>query len=33
MKEMEDQIIQDEVLLQVIDDKTTLSKSEYHYAI
>lgn len=30
---MEDQIIQDDVLLQVIDDKTTLSKSEYHYAI
>lgn len=30
---MEDQIIQDNVLLQVIDDKTTLPKSEYHYAI
>lgn len=30
---MEDQIIQDDVLLKVIDDKTTLPKSEYHYAI
>lgn len=30
---MEDQIILDDVLLQVIDDKTTLSKSEYHYDI
>ena len=28
---MEDQIIQDDVLSQVIDDKITLSKSEYHY--
>lgn len=33
MQEMEDQIIQDDVLLQVIDDKTTLPKGEYHYAI
>lgn len=33
MKEMEDQIIQDDVLLQVIADKSTLSKSEYYYAI
>lgn len=30
---MEDQIIQDDVLFKVIDDKTTLSKSEYHYAV
>ena len=30
---MEDQIIQDDVLLKVIDDKTVLPKSKYHYAI
>lgn len=30
---MEDQIIQNDILLKVIDDKTTLSKSEYHYTI
>ena len=30
---MEHQIIQDNMLLQVIDDKTTLPKSEYQYAI
>lgn len=30
---MEDQIIQDDVLLKVIDDKTTLPKSKYHYSI
>lgn len=30
---MESQIIQNDVLLQIIDDKTTLPKSKYHYAI
>ena len=30
---MEDQIIQDDVLLKVIDNKTALPKSKYHYAI
>lgn len=30
---MEDQIIQDDVLLQVIDNKTSLPKSKYHYSI
>lgn len=30
---MKHQIIQDDVLLQIIDDKATLPKNEYHYAI